>query len=99
LIHKFAFENEKADHAVELIRRFSRSVELHGVVRGVCRDPDDDVILDCAVAGNADMIVTGDKDLLALDPFTPPMDSDRRIRIVRAREFLTMLRQERGEIV
>ena len=32
----------------------------------VCRDPDDDNILACAVAANADVLVTGDEDLLVL---------------------------------
>ena len=32
----------------------------------VCRDPDDDEILAIAIAGNADALVTGDGDLLAL---------------------------------
>ena len=35
----------------------------------VCRDPDDDKVLEIAVAGGADCIVTGDQDLLVLDPF------------------------------
>jgi len=35
----------------------------------VCRDPDDDVILATAVAGRAQSIVTGDKDLLVLVRF------------------------------
>lgn len=34
-----------------------------------CRDPDDDKFLETALAGRADCIVTGDADLLALDPF------------------------------
>lgn len=33
------------------------------------RDPDDDVILACAVASKATVIVTGDHDLLSLHPF------------------------------
>jgi putative PIN family toxin of toxin-antitoxin system len=32
----------------------------------VCRDPDDDHVLGTAVAANADLIVTGDQDLLIL---------------------------------
>ena len=32
----------------------------------VCRDPLDDKFIACAIAGNADAIVSGDKDLLAL---------------------------------
>lgn len=35
----------------------------------VCRDPDDDKFLEVAVNGHADMIVSGDADLLTLNPF------------------------------
>lgn len=34
-----------------------------------CRDPKDDKFLELAVNGHADLIVTGDADLLALNPF------------------------------
>lgn len=34
-----------------------------------CRDPTDDKFLEAAVNGHADVIVSGDADLLALDPF------------------------------
>jgi uncharacterized protein len=34
-----------------------------------CRDPTDDKFLELAVNGCADLIVTGDADLLALNPF------------------------------
>jgi putative PIN family toxin of toxin-antitoxin system len=34
-----------------------------------CRDPKDDKFLELAVNGRADLIVTGDNDLLVLDPF------------------------------
>ena len=34
-----------------------------------CRDPTDDKFLELAVSGRADLIVTGDADLLTLNPF------------------------------
>jgi uncharacterized protein len=34
-----------------------------------CRDPRDDKFLELAVSGHADFIISGDCDLLALDPF------------------------------
>ena len=34
-----------------------------------CRDPTDDKFLELAVSGRADLIVTGDPDLLVLNPF------------------------------
>lgn len=46
-----------------------------------CRDPKDNKFLELAVAGNATCIVTGDNDLLVLDPF-------RNIRIITPKEFL-----------
>lgn len=47
------------------------------------RDPDDDHILGCAVAAKAQMIITGDKDLLVLHPFDG-------ISIITPSEFLLM---------
>jgi putative PIN family toxin of toxin-antitoxin system len=35
----------------------------------VCRDPKDDKFLELAVSGQATHIVTGDTDLLALNPY------------------------------
>lgn len=34
-----------------------------------CRDPDDGLFLAIALAGEADVLITGDADLLILDPF------------------------------
>lgn len=34
-----------------------------------CRDPRDDKLLEVAVNGRADLIITGDRDLLELNPF------------------------------
>jgi putative PIN family toxin of toxin-antitoxin system len=43
-------------------------VFVHTPIR-VCRDRRDDKFLEAAVHGRADAIITGDLDLLALDPF------------------------------
>jgi putative PIN family toxin of toxin-antitoxin system len=50
----------------------------------VCRDPDDDAVLACALAAKAGLIVSGDKDLLALGHF-------QRIPIVTAAQALARL--------
>ncbi len=53
------------------LRLLGRIVELVPVIHTVreCRDPRDDKFLELAVNGEADLIVTGDDDLLVLDPF------------------------------
>lgn len=50
-------------------------VAVTGEVQGVCRDPKDDFVLECAVKSGAELIVTGDKDLLSMGEF-------RSVRIV-----------------
>jgi predicted nucleic acid-binding protein len=42
-------------------------VDTIRVIRA-CRDPDDDKFLEVAVNGKADALITGDTDLLVLDP-------------------------------
>ena len=63
------------------LRSSIRTVEPALLASPVCRDPDDDIVLATALAGDADLIVTGDNDLLVLVSF-------RRIRIVTPRTFL-----------
>ena len=48
-----------------------------------CRDPKDDKFLSLAVTANASCIITGDKDLLVLNPF-------QNITIVNPAEFLKL---------
>jgi uncharacterized protein len=47
----------------------------------VCRDPKDNLILELAVSGEADVIITGDSDLLDINPF-------RGIAILNPKDFL-----------
>jgi putative PIN family toxin of toxin-antitoxin system len=45
------------------------SVEVTGKIKGICRDPKDDAILETAWRARADYLVAGDKDLLSLGMF------------------------------
>lgn len=53
------------------ISEFSLLAEIIKVNQklNVCRDPKDNKFLELAISGNADCVVTKDKDLLVLDPF------------------------------
>lgn len=55
----------------EFLRSFGRIVEMIPIVSAVraCRDPKDDKWLELAINGEAALIVTGDHDLLVLNPF------------------------------
>jgi putative PIN family toxin of toxin-antitoxin system len=65
-------------------RRHIRLVEPAPLAAPICRDKDDDVVLATAMAARADMIVTGDQDLLVLKSYAG-------IRIVSPRGFLESL--------
>lgn len=62
--------------------RMAVSVQITETVQA-CRDPKDDKILELAVNGDADYIVTGDGDLLVMNPF-------RGIAIETPAEFLAI---------
>ena len=53
------------------LRRVFAVAELVPITEtvAVCRDPDDDKFLELAVNGRADVIISGDADLLVLDTF------------------------------
>jgi len=46
----------------------------------ICRDPEDDAILACALEAEVDYLVTGDADLLELKTF-------KGLRIITPRDF------------
>ena len=67
------------------LRLFARVAEQVAILRPIraCRDPRDDKFLELAVNGGAAVIVTGDADLLVLDPF-------HSVRIVTPAAFLAL---------
>jgi putative PIN family toxin of toxin-antitoxin system len=74
LREKFRWSTERVDGATETLSRFCRLVDP-GEPLKVCRDPNDDRVPECALAAGAEVIVSGDRDLLDLGAFrdTPIM--------------------------
>lgn len=60
-------------------------VDPEGPPAAVCRDPDDDYLIALAQSSEADAIVTGDVDLLAVDP------RDLGVEIVTPRQLVDRL--------
>ena len=85
---RYADREIREEFLQDLVRQAESVVVIERV--RACRDPKDDKILELAVNGNADYIVTGDDDLLVMNPF-------RDIEIVRPAEFLTVVGSETTE--
>ena len=81
------YTNEERTRFVALVMALSEVVDLRDTIPRICRDPDDDRLIACAVAGKADLIVSGDDDVVALEQVGG-------IPILTAAQFLEML--ERG---
>lgn len=73
-----------AAHLVQDYARLAELVEPQPLPEPVSRDPDDDQVIACALAAQAEVIVSGDRDLLTLGSF-------RGIRILDAADALAAI--------
>ena len=80
------YTDEERTCFVALVMALGEVMDLPETIPRICRDPDDDRLIACAVVGEADVIVSGDNDLLALERV-------RDIPILTAAQFLEMLEQ------
>lgn len=69
LLGKFNHTDKDADQAVGLFKSQMQLVTPRPLDAPACRDSDDDQILGTALAGQAECIITGDKDLLILQQY------------------------------
>jgi putative PIN family toxin of toxin-antitoxin system len=61
--------NTSPEQSLAEIARLAELIEPPPLSQPVCRDPDDDHLLALALAANAELIVSGDNDLLSLASF------------------------------
>ena len=88
---RLKFRVSSSDAAVirKRINDVARLVNPEESLHVIRDDSDDDRVLECAVASQADYIITGDKLLLALG-------SSRHIDIVHIRQFMDLLEPQNG---
>ena len=80
---------EKAEFLLNLWRKLASlcTIMETGEKVSICRDPKDDAYLHLCIAAKVEFLITGDKDLLAVDPKRVAALPDR-LRIVTPRRFL-----------
>ena len=80
LARKFSRNAEELAHAAVFLGELGTTVKPGRRLK-VLKDDPDNRVLECAIAGRADVIVTGDRALLALREY-------RQVRIVSLRDYL-----------
>ncbi|NUQ36967.1 MAG: putative toxin-antitoxin system toxin component, PIN family [Caldilineales bacterium] len=83
LREKFGFSENRIHAVLYDYRQFSERVKIIGQLKVVSADPDDDKFIECALVGNASVIVSSDKHLTDLKTY-------QSIVIVRPDQFLAM---------
>jgi len=78
---KFNFTEEQKARFISIILEIATMVEITGKVKVIVDDPDDNAILETAVVGNVQYLVSGDPHLLKLKEFA-------KVKILTASEFL-----------
>lgn len=84
LLKKIKVPAATVENIIELLITKTQSVTPASLDEKDCRDPKDIMVLGAAVAVGAKIIITGDKDLLALQRY-------RHIKIITPRDFLILL--------
>ena len=77
---KFNFTEEQKLTFLGIITAIATVVEITGKREVIEKDPDDDIILETAVIGKADNIISGDPHLLSLKEFA-------KIKIITASKY------------
>jgi hypothetical protein len=77
----------------ELLSLFSRGFNIMFIIKTpkiqiIKNDPDDDKFIECAIALKADVVITGDREVLAVKEYDG-------IRILTPQQFLTNYKEER----
>jgi len=75
------FPSVDIEPIIELLTIYGEIVETVGISVTVCEDPDDNMFLECAIASNSKIIVSGDNHLLKISGY-------QGIDVLKPREFI-----------
>lgn len=92
LVQRFRYPQRDAEAFVRLIAARATVVRTSGELQ-ICRDPDDDQIVEAAIGGKAQYLVTRDDDLKR-DLDLIKMARRNRVRVVSVRQFLRRLARQ-----
>ncbi len=63
------FPSVNIEPIIELLTIYGKVVETEGINVTVCEDPDDNMFIECAIASNTNIVVSGDNHLLKVSGY------------------------------
>jgi putative PIN family toxin of toxin-antitoxin system len=69
------------DRIIELLTIYGEVFETKGISVSVCEDPNDNKFIECAIASNSKLIVSGDKHLLNITGY-------QGVSVLKPRDFI-----------
>lgn len=82
LIEKMHWDVDRVQNTLAFYFQNAIWVHVSENLHGVCRDPKDDIIVECALNARADLIVSGDNDLLVVRKY-------KHVRIITPGEYVS----------
>ena len=89
LREKFRWSDERLEEARSTMNSITRRVAPTEKLDVVKSDPDDNKIVECAVAAGSDYLVTGDNDILSLGSYG-------KTQIIKPSDFLAIMTGDRS---
>jgi putative PIN family toxin of toxin-antitoxin system len=81
---KFKTKPEIIERYIRTIEKIGKKVFITGMIKGICRDKDDDVIIECGLLSSADYLITGDSDLLVIHEY-------QQMKIIEVKRFFEII--------
>lgn len=82
---KIGAKTEAVNHFISILIRGATIIPITSNLKIVLDDPDDDIVLNTAISGKVDYVVSGDKHILKLGNY-------KEIQIISVNEFTGILR-------
>ncbi len=84
---RYEYQDQAVYDFIQGLRVVVQLVTDLPALTGVCRDPDDDYVIACALAASVSHLVTRDKDLLTLGTY-------QNVAMIRPEEFIRIVREQ-----
>lgn len=94
LMLKYKYSFQDVESLIILLKKQAIIIKSASIMQ-ICRDPDDDKIINCAIVGRSHYLVSGDADLYD-DNNVKRFLSEYGIQVIKPEEFIEIFKEEQS---